>query len=484
MSGCSGLQVINPLCQAGQLIGGAASAVATSAFDQVATEFGKVASAAVNWLWAQVSGATAINLSSPGIETVLVATGAIAALIAMMLFVIQVIVSALRREPGGLGRAVRGLGVAFIGSAFAISATGILLVAVDQLSSGVVEFAFHTNLQGLGRKLVVVSALPGGAPAGVLLISLVLLVAVVMVWGALMIRKLLILVSAVFAPLAFSGATADITRGWVRKWIELTVALIASKLILVIIFMLGISVLDGAGQAAGPSGGLGQSVTQLAIGILILLLGGLAPWAAIKLVHFTGEHFAAVGAHGAVAVAGAGQAIAAPKKAGAMAHRVAGQSRGGGQSSGAAQGNGAGATGKPGGGAPGGGGRPTSGAGGASAGAGGASAGAGGASAGAGGASGGAAGGAAGAAAAPVAVGAATVNAAKGAAARTAAGADEARSATNQVPQAPAQPGRKDPSRSNPPRSSTQPTGGNGASGGGAPRRSSAPPASSGGTGR
>lgn len=474
MSGCSGLQALNPLCQAGQLVAGAASSVATSAFDEVAKEFGKVASAAVTWLWGQVSGATAISLTSAGIETVLVATGAIATLIAMMLFVIQVSVSALRHEPGGLGRAVRGLGVAFVGSAFAISATGILLAAVDQLSSGVVSFAFHTNLSGLGTKLVVVSALSGGSPAGLLLISLVLLLAVVMVWGALMIRKLLILVSAVFAPLAFSGATADITRGWVRKWIELTIALIASKLILVIIFMLGLSVLDGAGQASGTSGDLGQSVTQLAIGILILLLGGLAPWAAIKLVHFTGEHFAAVGAHGTVAVAGAQQAIAAPKKAATAAQRVAGHrssaASGTGQGGSAGgQGGGVGGGARPGG--TGGatpGGTPRSGPGSPGAGAGSGAGGGGAAGPGAAGAGG------AGAAAVPLVVAAATVSTAKRAAAHTAAGIDEASAPTQR-------PDRSPPQSAPGPAAPQTPSNATSRAAGGVPKRPPPPPAASGG---
>ena len=47
----------------------------------------------------------------------------------------------------------------------------------------------------------------------------VILAAVVVVWAAMMIRKVMLLIAAVLAPLAFSGATADITRGWVRKWV-------------------------------------------------------------------------------------------------------------------------------------------------------------------------------------------------------------------------------------------------------------------------
>ncbi|MBO0732228.1 MAG: hypothetical protein J2P57_23410, partial [Acidimicrobiaceae bacterium] len=286
MSGCPGWESVNPVCRGKQLLGGAANDV----FSSIANYFGKAAGAAVKWLWEQIESATAVSLTGPGLKTDLEASGAVAALIATCLFLIQLIASMLRQEPGGLLRAVRGLGVAFIGAAMAIGSTQILLGAIDALSNGVVKFATGTNVRGMGAKLVAGEALSGGNPAGVLLMSLVLLAAVVVVWCAMMIRKMLIIVSAVFAPIAFAGSTADITRGWVRKWIEFTVALAFSKLVLVIMFMIGLSVLDGAGQAGG---GAGQDMTQLAIGALVLLLAGFAPWLAIKFVHFAGDSFAA-----------------------------------------------------------------------------------------------------------------------------------------------------------------------------------------------
>jgi type IV secretion system protein TrbL len=68
----------------------------------------------------------------------------------------------------------------------------------------------------------------------------------------MMIRKLMLLIAAVLAPLAFAGATADITRSWARKWVEFVAAMIVSKLLLVIILSIGISVINGAGQVARP----------------------------------------------------------------------------------------------------------------------------------------------------------------------------------------------------------------------------------------
>ena len=111
-----------------------------------------------------------------------------------------------------------------------------------------------------------------------------------------------------FAPLAFAGATADISTSWVRKWIETMVALVVSKLVLVIIFVIGLGVLtDGLGESVGPgaSASATQSITQTIIGALILLMGGFAPFLAVELVHFGGDHFAQVHGHAQASLAGA-----------------------------------------------------------------------------------------------------------------------------------------------------------------------------------
>jgi hypothetical protein len=131
-------------------------------------------------------------------------------------------------------------------------------------------------------------------------------------------------VAAVFAPLAFAGATSDISTSWVRKWIETMVALVVSKLILVIIFVIGLGVLtDGLGEVTRNVKGAGasatQSITQTIIGALILLMAGFAPWLAIKLVHFGGEHFGQIHGHARSALAGAQTVAAAPRKAQSLA---------------------------------------------------------------------------------------------------------------------------------------------------------------------
>jgi hypothetical protein len=157
--------------------------------------------------------------------------------------------------------------------------------------------------------------------AALLLLSLACIAAVVIVYVALVVRKVLIVVTAVFAPLAFAGSLADITVSWTRRWIETTVALIVSKLILVLIFVAGYGILiEGAGQAGS---GVTQKVTQVISGILVLFLAGFAPWLALKVVHFTGDQAHQLHSMGASAVGGVAAGGRMAYKAAPYAQRMA-----------------------------------------------------------------------------------------------------------------------------------------------------------------
>jgi hypothetical protein len=305
------------------LAGSAAGSIADSAFSDIAKDFGNAADSAVNWLWGQISGATAISLTSSAMVRDLAIVSTLAIVVATGLFIIQIIASVLRRDGAGLARAIKGLLIAFVGSVAAIAITSLLLAAIDAISAGFVQVATGDSVQQMGSQLLTATAVTSaGNPAVVLVLALVVLGAVIVVWGAMMVRKLLIIVAAVFAPLAFAGATADITTSWVRKWIETMIALIVSKLILVIVFVVGLGVLtDGLGESMSSSAhaSASQSITQTIIGALILLMGGFAPFLAIKLVHFGGDHFAQIHGHAQASLAGAQTVVAAPQKAQRMA---------------------------------------------------------------------------------------------------------------------------------------------------------------------
>jgi len=316
----------NPFGGIGSLLGSGVKALAGDAFLSIAKSFSNAASAVSTWLWKEIGSSAAVQLGGSGFDRILAIVMGIAVVVGMGLFVVQIITSVLRRDTAGLARAAKGLLIAFLGGAAAIGVTNILLSAVDALSNGVVQAATGGNVSQLGNGIMGTAAWESLTnPAAMLILALIVIGAVVFIWAALMIRKLLIIVAAVFAPAAFAGSLADISTGWVKKWIEGMAALIASKLILVIMLVIGYYTLTrnlgaiGSGGVAGGNPTGTQAVTQVATGGLILLLAGFAPWMALKTVHFAGDHMAELHAHAGSATAGASTVIAAPQKMSTMA---------------------------------------------------------------------------------------------------------------------------------------------------------------------
>jgi len=124
-----------------------------------------------------------------------------------------------------------------VGCAITLASLDVLLGAVDQLCVGVVKIATGGTIATMGTRSLVgaVFTTAIASPPTILILSLVAICAVAIVWFALVIRKMLIIITAIFAPLAFAGGVADLSRGWVRKWLEAMLALVFSKLILIII---------------------------------------------------------------------------------------------------------------------------------------------------------------------------------------------------------------------------------------------------------
>ena len=315
---CTGVNALDPICLVARSIGHLGASVTTSVFSSVATAFGNTADSAINWLWSQMTSATAISFGGPAFALDLGMVSAIAAVVCGGLFIIQLVTSALKRDGTGIGRAVRGLVVATVGCAIALASLDLLLAAVDQLCSGVVSLATGDSLATLGAKIIDPAMFTGlvAGPGTILILSLIAIVAVAVVWFALVVRKMLIIITAIFAPLAFAGGVADLSRGWVRKWLEAMLALVFSKLILILIFVIGLGVLGGMGS---PQNAVGFSrITGDVTGLLILLVAGLSPWMAMKLVHFTGEHFATLATSASHATSGALRVIGAPQKVASM----------------------------------------------------------------------------------------------------------------------------------------------------------------------
>ena len=273
---------LTPACSAAGAAGAMVGSTADSILDGIGQTFAKGAEAVLTAVFDAIGGATRVDLGASYVTRNAAAMASVALVIIVGLFVVQVVTAAIRQEPRGLSRAVIGAGVAVLGTAAAAGVTQSLLIAVDQVSNAIARMA-GTSIQDAARRLLDVSLLTqltptnGGGSVLMIVFGLLFILGATLTLGTLLVRQALIVVAVVVAPLAFAGGTARITSGWVRRWIQVTLALILSKLAIVLVFVVAVGML---GDATG--------IGALLSGLILLLLACLAPWACFKFLEFAG----------------------------------------------------------------------------------------------------------------------------------------------------------------------------------------------------
>jgi hypothetical protein len=143
------------------------------------------------------------------------------------------------------------------------------------------EMGDRITLLAAGLAGINVAAPGAGAVLTIFLAGLAIGAAVI-VWISLLIRKALLLIAIVFAPIALAGSSWDHTRGWVSKWATFVIALIVSKVVLVVIFLLATA------QVSAPIDADLQSVSEPIAGVVLMLIAGFAPYLTYKAISFMG----------------------------------------------------------------------------------------------------------------------------------------------------------------------------------------------------
>ncbi len=103
-----------------------------------------------------------------------------------------------------------------------------------------------------------------------------------MVWISLLVRKALLLIAIVFAPVALAGSSWDHTRSWLSRWATFVIAMILSKVVLVVISLLATA------QVSAPIDADLQSVSQPISGVVLMLMAGFASYLSYKAIAFMG----------------------------------------------------------------------------------------------------------------------------------------------------------------------------------------------------
>ncbi|WP_166998736.1 conjugal transfer protein TrbL [Paramicrobacterium fandaimingii] len=284
--GVCDIPVISTVCDTA---GEAAASLISAPFDWLAEALGGAAGWLIETMWSVFDSTTLVDLTGTGYTSVYNLVFGVAVFVVLLFFCFQLILGLIRRDPTALTRAALGTGKAILGSFVVITLTTLALEIVDQLCVGIVQAAGETT-GTMGDKIALLAAGLAGinisAPGVGAIISIFLaglmIAAVAIVWFSLLIRKALILIVVILAPLAFSGSAWDVSRSWVGKWAAFLLALIVSKLVLVLVFLIAIT------QMATPIEADLQAVTEPITGIVMLAIAAFAPYMVYRLIAFLG----------------------------------------------------------------------------------------------------------------------------------------------------------------------------------------------------
>jgi len=284
--GVCDVPVIHSVCNAA---GDAAGAVVTAPFDWLAQGMGGAAEWMFTSVWQVIDSTTYVDVTSGEYTKVYNIMFGIAVFVMLGFFMLQVIGGMIHRDPAALSRAALGLAKSILGSFVALALLGTALEISDQLCIGIVNAA-GTNMNEMGDKVAVLAAglgtinlaAPGAGAILTIFLASLAIVGAMVVWISLLIRKALLLIAIVFAPIALAGSSWDHTRSWVSRWATFVIAMILSKVVLVVIFLLATA------QVSAPIDADLKSVSQPMAGVVLMLMAGFAPYLTYKAIAFMG----------------------------------------------------------------------------------------------------------------------------------------------------------------------------------------------------
>ncbi|MGP4974924.1 conjugal transfer protein TrbL [Brachybacterium tyrofermentans] len=280
------LPVISNVCDSA---GEAAASLISAPFDWFAQAVGGAAGWLLEAMWAVFDTTTLVDVTQDGYVAVYNLLFGIGVFIVLIFFCFQLILGLIRRDPTALSRAALGAGKAVLGSFVVITLAALALEITDQLAIGIIQAAGETTTT-MGDKIILLAAgltginvtAPGVGAIVTIFLGGLMVAAVAIVWFSLLIRKALLLIAIVLAPLAFAGAAWDASRSWIGKWAAFVHALIVSKLVLVVVFLIAIT------QMATPIEADLTAITEPITGIVMLAIAAFAPYMVYRVIAFLG----------------------------------------------------------------------------------------------------------------------------------------------------------------------------------------------------
>ncbi len=281
------LPVVGNVCDA---VSGAVSKVATEAGEFVMRGVTAWVTNAAVWLAGKVGEliekTTSPDLTASWFEGQYGTMVAVAGSLALLLLLLAVIQSVIRQDIGLLIRAAFGyLPMAFILAGVAIAGAGLLVAITDDMSSAVVS-SLGTDqsdnlLQAVGDAYKIALEDGSGIPLfGVFLGAIVLAIGAFVLWLEMIIRDAAIYICVFFLPLTFVAMIWPATGRWARRLVELLIAIILAKFVIVAILTLATAAIANTSAVAGD----GNTFEQMLAGSALLVLAAWSPFALLRMI--------------------------------------------------------------------------------------------------------------------------------------------------------------------------------------------------------
>jgi hypothetical protein len=206
------------------------------------------------------------------------------------------------------------LPLAVLAVSIAAPVTMLLLAATDQLSAIVSSAAGHASAHFLNRASGVMGTLTliSRSPFLVFFVGVLTVIGAIALWFELLLRSAAVYVIVLMLPLAFAALVWPARRIWAIRSVEVLLALILSKFMIVAVLSLG---------GAALSSSFLTSASGMLAGFVLLALGAATPWMLLRLLPLGEVASGAVGSwrREALPVAGRWHAQAEARAGGADA---------------------------------------------------------------------------------------------------------------------------------------------------------------------
>jgi hypothetical protein len=221
---------------------------------------------------------TAPQLGSTWFSATYWRVAGIAAVLTLPFLFAAAIQALLRSDLALLLRAALGyLPLAMLAVGIAAPLTMLLLAASDQLAAIVSSAAGDQSGHFFSRASGLVGALTtfSQSPFLAFFVGLLTVAGAVALWIELLMRAAAVYVIVLMLPLAFAAFVWPARRVWAVRAVELLVALILSKFVIVAVLSLGGAALSHSAM---------HSITGILAGLVLLVMGTFAPWALLRLL--------------------------------------------------------------------------------------------------------------------------------------------------------------------------------------------------------